>query len=153
MGRILSWAVSLASVAVLCAACAGILVREPGERLFFALEIDDGGRVVGRPQVIGETGKLLTIKLVEPGSVGRPRLSMKLVPEHEGGGYRVQLELDLPDRPVPGKGVLAIEHAEERRVEIGNPVRPLSVKLMVMRVASPEFEAWVKLARKPPAAS
>ena len=44
-------------------ACAGIWTRPvEAEKLFFALEIEDGDHVVARPQLVGEVGKRLTLK-------------------------------------------------------------------------------------------
>jgi len=148
MGRFFSWAVSIVSIVVLGAACAGMLARAPSaERLFFALQIEDGGRVVARPQLVGESGKRLTLKLVEPDRPETPTLELEMVPEREGAGYHVQLRLTMPDRPAALEGELALDHGEERQVKLPNGVRPLNVKLMLMRVASPEFETWLRLAR------
>lgn len=149
MGRFLSWAVSIISLLVLGVACAGMLSRTvPAEQLFLALQIEDGGRVVARPQLVGESGKRLRLQLVEPARPDQPRLELEMVPEHENEGYRVQLRLAMPDRAQPLEGELALGHGEERKLELSNPVRPLHVKLMLMRVASPEFETWLRLARK-----
>lgn len=154
MKNVWSIAISAVSCMVLGVACAGILSRPAAsEKLFFALQIDDGDRVVARPQLVGEVGKRLTLTLVEPERPDRPRLALELVPEHDGDGYRVQLKLALPDRDGARVGSLALSHGEERRAVLADPVRPLSVRVMLMRVASPEFEAWLELARALPATS
>ncbi|HEY3447308.1 MAG TPA: hypothetical protein VGK67_13135 [Myxococcales bacterium] len=154
MKNIWSFAISAASCLVLCVACAGIWSRPtPSEKLFFALQIEDGERVVARPQVVGEVGKRLTLKLVEPDRPDRPRLALELVPEQDGDGYRVQLKLALPDRDGEREGTLALGHGEERQMQLADPVRKLSVRVMLMRVASPEFQAWLRLAQTPPATS
>jgi len=154
MSKTWSILISAASCLVLCVACAGIWTRpEPTEQLFFSMQIEDGGRVVARPQLLGEVGKRLTLKLVEPDSPERPRLALELVPEHDGDGYRVQLKLALPDRDGEREASLELSHGEERQVVLPDSLRRLSVRLMLMRVASPEFDAWLKLARALPATS
>jgi len=155
MKNLWSIAISAASCLVLCVACAGIWVR-PGEaeKLFFALQIEDGARVVARPHLVGVVGKRLTLKLVEPERPDRPRLALELVPEHDGDAYRVQLKLALPDRDGAREGSLALGHGEEREVLLAaDPLRRLSVRVLLMRVTSPEFEAWLRLARELPATS
>ena len=154
MKKTWSIGISAASCLVLCVACAGIWTRAPeAEKLFFALQIEDGGHVVARPQLLGEVGKRLTLQLVEPDRPDRPRLALELVPEHDGEGYRVQLKLALPDRDGAREGTIALSHGEERQVVLADPIRPLAVRVMLMRVASPEFESWLRLARALPATS
>jgi len=148
------WALAGICAALVCAACASMMAsRGPSERLFFALQIQDGDRVVARPQLVGEEGKRLTFKLVSPERPDQARLVLELVPERDGDGYRVQLKLALPDRAEVKRGELDLEHGEERALRIDDPVRPLTVRLMLMRVASPEFEAWLRLAGRLPATS
>ncbi|MBI5546448.1 MAG: hypothetical protein HY901_21405 [Deltaproteobacteria bacterium] len=134
-------------VALLFTACGSLLRPEPAERLFFALEIKDGDRVVARPHLLGKEGKLLSLRLVEPSRPDLPRLSLELVPERQGDGYRVQLKLALPEHDGVRQGELLVGHGEERPLLLTDPVRPLSVRLLLMRVASPEFEAWMRLAQ------
>jgi len=154
MTKTWSIAISVVSSAVLCVACAGIWTRpSPSEQVFFALQIDDGERVVARPQVVGEVGKRLTLKLVEPERPDHARLALELVPERDGEGYRVQLKLALPDRDAPRGATVALSHGEEREVVLPDPLRRLSVRMLLMRVQSPEFEAWLRLAEAPPATS
>ena len=147
-----SWALAGACLLLLCAACARMLSeRGPAERLFFALQIQDGDRVLARPQLVGAEGKRLTFKLVQPDSPDHARLALELVPEREGSGYRVQLKLALPDRAEVKVGELALGHGEEKKIEIPDPVRPLTVHVLLMRIASPEFETYLKLAAAAPA--
>ena len=155
MKKTWSIGISAASCLVLCVACAGIWTRTApaAEQLFFALQIVDGDRVVARPQLLGEVGKRLTLRLVEPDRPDRAQLALELVPEHDGDGYRVQLKLSLPDRDGPQEGGLELGHGEEKRVLLADPLRPVSVRVMLMRVASPEFKAWLRLARALPATS
>jgi hypothetical protein len=135
----------------LCVAC--IHAAPPAERLFFALQIEDGGRVVARPQLLGETGKRLTLRLVQPDHPDQPRLALELVPEKDGDGYRVQLRLAVPDHEGVKEGALELAHGEEREMKLADPVRPMTVKVLLMRVASPEFRTFIRLARAAPATS
>ncbi|MGC4122873.1 MAG: hypothetical protein QM765_51560 [Myxococcales bacterium] len=64
----------------------------------------------------------------------------------------MQLKLALPDRDGV-EGSVALGHGEERQARLADPLRKLSVRVMLMRVASPEFESWLKLARALPATS
>ena len=154
MKKTWSLGISAASLLVLCAACAGIWARGgEGEKLFFALQIEDGDRVVARPQLLGEVGKRLTLRLVEPDRPDRPRLLLELLPERDGEGYRVQLKLALPRLEAMREGSFDLAHGEERQVALDGPGQPLAVRVMLMRVASPEFEAWLRLARTLPATS
>jgi hypothetical protein len=88
---------------------------------------------------------------VQPDAPDRPRLALELVPEREGSGYRVQLQLALPDRAEVKRGELALGHGEERKLELPDAVRPLTVHVLLMRVASPEFQTYLRLARAAPA--
>ena len=151
--KLVSIAIAAISGAVLLFACVGLMARAPAEQLFFALQIEDGGRVVARPQLLGETGKRLTLRLVQPDRPDQPRLALELVPERDGAGYRVQLQLALPDRDGVREGALEIAHGEEREVRLADPVRPVTIRVLLMRVASPEFQTWLKLARPAPTTS
>lgn len=148
-----AWIVVASSAALLFAACATWMGDTPAERLFFALQIEDGERVVARPQLLGEAGKRLTLRLAQPARPEEARLSLELSPERFGEGYRVRFGIGLPDRADVKRGELSLLHGEERKLVLTDSVRPLTVRLMVMRVASPEFEAWIRLARTPPATS
>lgn len=135
-----------AFVVLLGAACASLAQKEQGERLFFAVQIEDGGRVIARPRMIGQTGKRLTLRLVTPEAPDRARLALELVPEREGSGYRIQLGVALPERASTDRGELALGHGEERLLELDDPVRPVIVRVLVMRVGSPELDAYLELA-------
>ena len=138
---------------VVLAACTGYLTRSPTEQLYFALQIEDGDRVVARPQLLGETGKPLKLRLMDPGQPETLRLALDLMPRREGREYRVQLKLALPDREGPRLAQLDLVHGEERQLVLADPMHPLTVRLLMMRVASPEFEQFLKLARSATAAS
>jgi hypothetical protein len=146
--------VVIAALSALCsAACTNLLVApKPGEQLFFALQIQDGERVVARPQLLGETGKRLTLRLVTPDRPESPRLALELNPERDGEGYKIQLKLALPGHDSEG-GELELGHGEERSLRLADPAHPLTVKVLLMRVASPEFKTYLKLAKAAPATS
>jgi hypothetical protein len=62
-----------------------------------------------------------------------------LSPKEEGQGYGVKLDLQLPSgRRLGHVGLL---HGEERRVVLD---RDTELKVMLMRVDSPEFKALVQ---------
>ena len=154
MTRRASLALALACTVIVGAACTSRIVGHvPAERLFFAVQIMDGDRVVAHPLLVGETGKRLTLKHVSPDRPDEALLALELVPEKDGDGYRVQLKLAMPDGAEVKRGTLALEHGEERTLKLSDPVRPLTVRLLLMRVASPEFEAWLRLAGAMPATS
>lgn len=148
-----AWIVVASSAALLFGASATWMTEAPGERLFFALQIEDGERVVARPQLLGQEGKRLTLRLAEPAQPDQTRLSLELSPQRFGEGYRVRFGIGLPERADAVRGEISLLHGEERTLVLADSVRPLTVRLMVMRVESPEFEAWIRLARTPPATS
>lgn len=143
------WAVVMVGATALLTACAGLLAPTAShEKLFFAMQIEERGTVVARPKLVGEAGRPLSMRLVAPDWPERSGLSLKLQPEREGDGYRVKIGLLLPDRDSPAIGELSLLHGEERRLLLSEADRPIRVKLMVMRVDSPEFEAYMQLARR-----
>ena len=152
MAKSLSITISAVSCAVLLVACTGIWMRAgPQERLFFALQIEDGGRVLARPELLGETGKRVTLKLVDPDAPARSRLSLELEAERDRESYRVRLKLGLPDSDRAREGALELFHGEEKEIVLADPdpQRRLSVRLLLMRVDTPEFQTWLRLAREP----
>lgn len=138
----------LIGACALLAACAGFLAQTSDEKLFFALQIESEGRVIARPMLLGASGRELSMRLLDPDQPDRPKVDLHLLPERDGAGYRVQLQLTLPDRARAESGELEIGHAEQRTVTLAQNDRPVTVHLMLMRVASPEFKAYVSLARR-----
>jgi hypothetical protein len=139
----------LVGACALLAACAGLLAHPSDEKLFFALQIESEGHVIARPRLLGESGRPLSMRLVDPARPDRPKVDLQLLPEREGSDYRVQVQLTLPDRAGASSGELAIGHAEERTLTLAQSDRPVTVRLLLMRVASPEFEAYMSLSKRP----
>lgn len=130
------------------AACAGLLRRPADEKLFFALQIESEGRVIAKPMLLGASGRPLTMRLLDPERPNRPKVDLHLLPERDGSNYHVQLQLALPDRARAETGELEMGHGEQRTLTLAQNDRPVTVHLLLMRVASPEFEAYVNLARR-----
>lgn len=139
--------VSMVGICLLFSACAGKLERRAPERLFFAMQIEDGGKVIARPRLLGEAGRLVTMKIVEPDRPEQTRLALELFPERKDHTYRVQIKMALPDRAERPCGELALSHGEERLLRLDNSVRPLTVRLLLMRTSSPEFDTFMKLSK------
>ncbi len=142
----------MALVVCACAlmgACAGMLVHPSQEKLFLALQIERGGQVIARPRLLGATGRMLTMRLMDPDLPDRPKVDLQLLPEREGKAYHVQIQLTLPDRAGSASGELELGHGQERSLILAERDRPVTVRVLLMRVASPEFEAYMSLARRP----
>ena len=117
------------------------------EQLYLAMEIEREGAVVARPMLVGETDRELRMSLIDPSRPDRPRLSVDLLPHGEGKAYRVSIRVSTPERATPASGELAICHGEQRSVVLSEASQPLTVRLMLMRVDSPEFRALMRLGR------
>ncbi|MGI5862470.1 MAG: hypothetical protein ACOX6T_10500 [Myxococcales bacterium] len=140
---------ALATAAALVSACSGILSsHNQPEQLFFAMRIEDEGQVLARPHLLGEAGHKLSMRLVDPNRPELTRLKLELLPERTGDGYQVQLGVATAKRPTPHVGMLSLLHGEERKLVLRGADGPLEVTLLVMRVDSPEFEAWKELVRR-----
>ncbi len=122
------------------------LIREP---LFLAIEIKDGEQVIAQPRLLGESGRVLTMNLVDRDSPEKIRLALQVYPERNPDqSYDVHVNVTLPDRAQGKKGRLTIYHGEERKMEMDDSVRPITVRLLVMRVVSPEFDSYMKLSQQ-----
>ncbi|MFT3709987.1 MAG: hypothetical protein QM817_20335 [Archangium sp.] len=113
-------------------------VTRPAEALYLAVEVQEHGKTVARPKVVGFEGKNITVERRQPDS---PQADYKLVllPKEEGGAYGVKLDLELPSgRRLGHVGLL---HGEERRVQLGSDIE---LKVMLMRVDSPEFKSLMQ---------
>ena len=123
-------------VAVGCAAQAPV-TRAP-EALYLAVEVREHGMTVARPKMLGFEGKNITVERRQPNSTS-PEFRLVLMPKEEGQGYGVKLDLMLPSgRRLGHVGLL---HGEERRVMLDQNTE---LKVMLMRVESPEFKALVQ---------
>ena len=139
--------ISIAAVVVLalgpgCAQAHQKAATASSQKLYFAVEVVREGRVVARPKLLGEAGRLLTAERRAPGAPA-PDYKLSLLPVFSGDRYRIDLDLLLPDSK--GHSELALLHGEERRLELGQKPGDLAIRLMVMEVDSPEFRALMGL--------
>jgi hypothetical protein len=114
-----------------------------GTALYFSLEIRQAGRLVARPKLLGETGKVLKAERRRPGTAV-PDYQLILNPS-DRGTHRFHVSLDLA---VPGRRArseLDVHHGEVRRVDLGPRSGELEVSLTLMMVDSPEFRALMRL--------
>jgi hypothetical protein len=139
--------------AVALVACASS-IRRPAEKLYLAVQVERDGAVLAQPHLLGEAGKLLTVQYVDPASPERARIALQLAPRREGDGYRVAIHLALPFFGEEGLGELTVGHGEERSTTVTPSRVPITVRLLLMRVDSPEFEAFRQLGEsaRPPSA-
>ncbi len=123
------------------------------EKLFFALRIEAGQQLVARPNLIGETGRRLTMQLVDPEHPDKTRLSLEILPEKSGAAYDIRFGLTMPSIGAePQTAMLNLAHGEEKKFLLSGGRVPLTVTLLLMRVDSPEFDAWRELVRREQAA-
>lgn len=127
-------------VAVGCATQAPV-TRSP-EALYLAVEVQENGHTIARPKMLGYEGKNITVEHRQP-NAQYADFRLVLSPKEEGQGYGVKLDLELPSgRRLGHVGLL---HGEERRVVLD---RNTELKVMLMRVDSPEFKALVQRSPK-----
>lgn len=112
-------------------------VTRPPEALYLAVEVQEHGRTVARPKLVGFEGKNITAERRQPNEAN-PDYRLVLMPREQGQGYGVKLDLQLPS----GRrlGHVALLHGEERRVVLDDETE---LKVMLLRVDSPEFKALV----------
>ncbi|HLT31354.1 MAG TPA: hypothetical protein VK013_15050 [Myxococcaceae bacterium] len=115
------------------------------EVIYLQLELRRDGKVVGQPQLVGETGKALKAVRRAPGAV-QPDWSLQLMPRAEGDHYELQLGLEIGERR--GHSDVSLDHGQRRQVRLeGND--ELEVRVLLMRVDSPEFRALMDLPPEP----
>ena len=153
----LSLTLLLASASVAARADEGPLERdemaenEPavsldGTPLYFKLEIRREGRLIAMPQFLGEAGKVLRAERRPPGAeVPDYRL---VISPFQASERRFRLKLDVAVPGKQGSSQLQIDHGEVRKVELGPRKGDLEVKLLLMKVNSPEFRALMNLSRR-----
>lgn len=124
------------AVSVGCAA--QVPVTRAPEALYLAVEVQEHGRTVATPKIVGFEGKNITVERRQPDA---PQADYRLVllPREEGQGYGVKLDLELPSGRRLGR--VGLLHGEERRVTLDEDIE---LKVMLMRVDSPEFKALVQ---------
>jgi hypothetical protein len=134
----------VSALALLAVACA-TAPKAKGQPLYFAVEVKEAGKVIARPKLLGETGKRVRVERRQPGAA-QPDYRLVLDPSPEGVGYRIKLDLALPEQQRHSE--LALLHGEERRIELGTHPGDLQISLMVMKVNSPEFKALMELGER-----
>jgi hypothetical protein len=126
----------LALLAFVCACVADkSATAGAAEPLYFAVEVLKDGKRVGAPRLLGFSGRQITAERRLPGAL-EADYRLVLQPREAGSGYRLGLELTLPDGA--RRGELALLHGEERSVKLGSHTE---LKVMLMRVDSDEFRA------------
>jgi hypothetical protein len=114
-----------------------------GTPLYFKLEIRREGRLVAMPQFLGEAGRVLRAERRPPGAaVADYRLVIAPFQQSE---HRFQLKLDVAVPGQQGSSQLQMNHGEVRKLDLGPHKGDLEVKLLLMKVNSPEFRALMKL--------
>jgi hypothetical protein len=116
-----------------------------GERLFFALEVRDGTQVVAKPKLVGVEGQPLKLFLSYPNEEKTPKLVIELMPSRNGSDYRIGLSLSIPGRIDGATHEVHLGNGEEREVAWNGLEGPVRLKVMLMRVSSPEFKAYLDL--------
>ncbi len=145
------FALSLLGAGALAAVCEEDVPVEVTSRahepLYFAVEMTRDGHAVGSPKMVGFEGKSVAVEKRQPGAE-EAEYRLVLRPRESGDGYKVVLELSLPS----GKklGEIALLHGEERVVELGERTE---LKVLLMRVDSPEFRALMRLGSAPGASA
>jgi len=107
------------------------------EPLYLAVEVMHEGKRIGAPKLLGFSGHRLVAERRAPGAADSD-YKLVLSPRESGTGYRLGLELTLPDGSRAGE--IALLHGQERSVPLGNHAE---LKVMLMRVNSDEFRALI----------
>ena len=116
-----------------------------GERLFFALEVRDGPRLVAKPKLVGVEGKPLKLFLSYPNEERTPKLIVELTPSRSGSDYQIDVSLSIPGRIEDARDEVRLGNGEERELAWSGLDGPVRLRMMLMRVSSPEFKAYLDL--------
>jgi hypothetical protein len=130
--------IALLSVATACASTGRPV---PGEKLYFSVEMRHDGKVVGKPRLLGEAGKTLKVQKRLPGA-RTADYELTLAPSTDGEAYHLKLEVFTP--AVNGRKDFELLHGEERKVELGDHPGDLEIRLLMMKVDSDEFRAFMR---------
>ena len=113
---------SLLALVVMVGCAASVPATRAPEALYLAVEVREHGQTVARPKMLGFEGKNITVERRQPNS-DSPEFRLVLLPS----GRRL--------------GHVGLLHGEERRVVLDENTE---LKVMLMRVDSPEFKALVQ---------
>lgn len=119
--------------------------RVPEQKLYFSLQVWREGKLVAKPKLLGETGKIVRAERRHPGAA-LPDYDLVLRPRSSGDRYDVTLDLSVPE--LSGHLELALLHGEVRQVELGPKPGELQVQLLLMRVDSQEFRTLMDLSER-----
>jgi len=128
-----------AVVAALVGCASQVSAKRQPEQLYFAVEVHQNGKRIGAPKLLGYEGKNVVAERRAPGAA-TPDYRLFLHSEESGSGYDVVLQLETPQGRSSRK--ISLLHGEERRVLLDESTE---LKLMLMRVDSPEFRALMQL--------
>lgn len=117
--------------------------RRASEQLYLAVELREHGHTVAAPRLLGFEGHRITAQRTAPGATA-PDYRLVLRPEESGSGYRVWLDVQTAQGSRRGK--VGLLHGEERSIAL-DPETEL--KVMIMRVDSPEFRALLSPSAAP----
>ncbi|MGQ0508614.1 MAG: hypothetical protein ACT4TC_25220 [Myxococcaceae bacterium] len=136
-----------ASLALAVAACVSTAAPKAPEKLYFAVELRRDGELVGKPKLLGETGKPLRVERRQQGAT-LADYELRLLPERDGGQFKV--ELDAAVRDAGGHQELALLHGQEKKLQLGRLPGELEISLTLMKVDSPEFRTLMGLVESEP---
>lgn len=137
--------ISIACLMTLAFGCAEAHQKAAAQpqKLYFAVELHQRGKLVGKPRLLGEDGKRLRAERRQPGAE-RADYVLLLEPVRQGGSlYRIDVDLEVPE--VSAHSELSLLHGEVRKLELGRNPGDLAVTLTLMEVDSPEFRALMDL--------
>ena len=122
-----------------------------GDQLFFSLKIEMGEHLIARPNLLGESGRRLTLRLVDPEQPDRLNLALKMLPQPstDNSGYDIGFSIQMPDlSPEPQDIALHMAHGEDKRFLLTLGRVPIMITMTLLRVDSPEFEVWKELVQR-----
>jgi len=135
--------------ALLALVCAVLPTQVRAEFLYLHVEVRQEGKLVAKPHLLGETGKSLHAVRRAPGAQ-EADYSLRLTPSVEGDHYALQLGVEV--RGEHGKSRVELGHGQRRQVQLEGG-KQLEVSVLLMRVDSPEFRAYMDLPAQPPPAT
>ena len=124
--------------AVVMASCRSVAPAESPEALYVTVEVEQHGKTVAAPHLLGFEGRHIIVQKEQ--EADRPAYRLTLLPQQQAGGFGVKFDVELPDL-AHRVGQLALVHGEERQVALPGDTL---LKLMVMRVDSPEFRSLMQ---------
>ena len=142
------WAIAVTGILALLVLCVAVPRAQAEERLFLALQINEGELVIAQPKLLGAANTPMSMVLADDQRPDRTRVELQLMPVRHGDSYEVEYRLTLPNRLENATGSFSLLHGEEKKLALSREVQPVTMKLMLMRVDSPEFEAYMELAKR-----